>query len=351
MLQQDLRSMDLTELEALLERFKQPKFRAKQVFDWLHQKRVHTVQEMQNLPVSLREALQEQTTLSVLTIRRKLVSELDGTVKYLYQLPDGECVETVLMKYKHGNSICISSQVGCKMGCAFCASTKAGFVRDLTTGELLEQIYRTEEDLGLRISNVVLMGIGEPLDNFNAVLRFLQLINSPLGANISMRNISLSTCGLVEQIDLLSTYKLGITLSISLHAADDETRNRIMPVNHRWNIQTLLAACKRYTNQTGRRISFEYALIAGENDSKEQALQLAALLKGQLCHVNLIPVNTVKETSFRRSDQKRVAAFQEMLQKQGINATVRRTLGADINAACGQLRREHIADGEPSELR
>lgn len=346
-MRQDLRSMDLEELEVFLADLGQPKFRAKQIFSWLHQKRVKSVDEMSNLPVTLREILNGQSELSVLEVRRKLVSELDGTVKYLYALPDGECVESVLMRYKHGNSICISSQVGCKMGCAFCASTKAGFVRDLKAGELLEQVYRTEEDLGLRISNVVLMGIGEPLDNFKEVLRFLQLINSPLGANISMRNISLSTCGLVERIDELAECRLGLTLSISLHASDDETRNRIMPVNHRWNIEELLASCKRYTDRTGRRISFEYALIAGENDSKEQAVRLAALLKGHLCHVNLIPVNTVQETDFRRSDKKRVAAFQETLQQHGINATVRRTLGADIDAACGQLRREHIAGGTP----
>lgn len=344
-MRQDLRSMDQQQLETFLADLGQPKFRAKQIFSWLHQKRVKSVDEMSNLPVTLRENLKEQSELCVLEVRRKLVSELDGTVKYLYALPDGECVESVLMRYKHGNSICISSQVGCKMGCAFCASTKAGFIRNLKAGELLEQIYRTEEDLGLRISNVVLMGIGEPLDNFKEVLRFLQLINSPLGANISMRNISLSTCGLVERIDELAECRLGLTLSISLHASDDETRNRIMPVNQRWNIEELLASCKRYTDRTGRRISFEYALIAGENDSKEQAVRLAALLKGHLCHVNLIPVNTVQETDFRRSDKKRVAAFQETLQQHGINATVRRTLGADIDAACGQLRREHIAGG------
>jgi 23S rRNA (adenine2503-C2)-methyltransferase len=340
----DIKSFTLEQLNAELEKLSQPKFRAKQIFDWLHQKRVNSFDEMTNLPGALRTRLKENYTITQLTVQRKLVSQLDGTVKYLYRLPDGECVESVLMKYKHGNSICVSSQVGCKMGCAFCASTKAGFIRSLTSSEILEQIYQTEKDLGIRISHVVLMGIGEPLDNFENVVTFLELINSPFGANISLRNISVSTCGLVDKIYQLAELKLGITLSISLHACDNETRDRIMPVNHKWKIEELLKACQYYTQVTNRRISFEYALIQGENDSPAQAAKLADLLRGQLCHVNLIPVNEVKETSFKKTARQNVLRFQEELIRRGINATVRRTLGADISAACGQLRRDHIEE-------
>lgn len=338
---QDIKSMTIKELELAMETLSEPKFRAKQIFDWLHQKRVSDFSQMSNLSKGLREKLEANYQITTLTIRRKLVSKLDGTVKYLYVLPDGECVETVLMKYQHGNSICVSCQVGCKMGCAFCASTKAGFVRHLTAGEILEQIYQTEKDLGLTISHIVMMGIGEPLDNYHNVVTFLELINSPLGANISLRNLSLSTCGLVDKINELAERRLGLTLSISLHAADNEVRNRMMPVNKRYPIEELLAACKRYTEKTGRRISYEYALIRGENDSTEDAAKLARLLSGQLCHVNLIPVNEVKETNFQKSSKEHIFHFQKELQKRGINATVRRTLGADISAACGQLRRDH----------
>lgn len=341
MLNVHLRSLSYEQLERFLIAHGQPKFRTKQVFDWLHAKAVCSIDEMTNLPNTLKDLLKQECHLETLTIEQKWASKLDDTVKYLYALDDGECVETVLMKYQHGYSICISTQVGCKMGCAFCASTKAGFVRNLTAGEMLEQIYRTNADQSIRISNIVLMGIGEPLDNFNEVLRFLSLINAPLGANISMRNISVSTCGLVDRIDELAELGLGITLSISLHASNDAVRSGIMPINHRYNIETLLAACKRYTDKTGRRISFEYALIAGQNDTKQQAVELARLLKGQLCHINLIPVNPVKETTFTRSGQKNVLLFQKTLQQHGMNATVRRTLGTDIEAACGQLRRDH----------
>lgn len=339
----ELTGMELPALQEYLQSIGQPKFRAAQLFDWIHQKRVTDFDAMQNLPKALRDRLKEEATLTTLTIQRKLESKLDGTVKYLYGLPDGECVETVLMRYSYGNSLCVSSQVGCKMGCAFCASTKAGFVRSLTAGEILAQVYETERDLGVKISHIVMMGIGEPLDNYENVLRFLRLINSPSGANISLRNLSLSTCGLVDQIDRLAEEKLGITLSISLHASDNETRSRMMPVNRRYPMEELLAACKRYTDRTGRRISFEYALIAGENDRPEDARRLAHCLKGQLCHINLIPVNSVKETSFR-ADRKRVREFQQELSRLGMNATVRRTLGADINAACGQLRRDKIEE-------
>lgn len=337
----DMKSLTLKMLEEKLTELGQPKFRGKQIFDWIHKKRVSDFDEMTNLPESLRTVLKEEFEIASLVVERKLVSQIDGTVKYLYRLSDGEYVESVLMKYKHGNSICVSSQVGCKMGCEFCASTKAGFIRSLSPGEILEQIYQTERDLDIRISHIVMMGIGEPLDNYNNVVTFLELINSPLGANISLRNISLSTCGLVNRIYDLAERKLGITLSVSLHACDNEIRSRIMPINRRFPIEELLEACSYYTDRTGRRISFEYALIAGENDSEENARKLAKLLKGQLCHVNLIPVNEVKETDFKKSGRKQVLAFQNELMKRGINTTIRRTLGADISAACGQLRREN----------
>ena len=297
---------------------------------------------MSNLPVSLREKLRENCYITSFSIVRKLSSQLDGTVKYLFELPDGEYVETVLMRYEHGNSLCISSQVGCRMGCEFCASTKAGFIRHLTPSEILEQVYAVSRDTGEKISNIVLMGIGEPLDNFDNVMRFLELISHPEGLNLSHRHISLSTCGVVDRIYELADKNLQLTLSISLHATDDETRSSIMPINRRWNIEELLKACRHYTGRTHRRISYEYSLIKGVNDSKEQALRLAKLLKGTLCHVNLIPVNYVEEAGFEKSSKEAVYAFQKTLNDKGINATVRRTLGADINAACGQLRRQEI---------
>lgn len=338
----DLKSMTSEELSRFLAEMGEPKFRAKQVFCWLHQKGVLSFDEMSNLPVSLREKLRENCYITSFSIVRKLSSQLDGTVKYLFELPDGEYVETVLMRYEHGNSLCISSQVGCRMGCEFCASTKAGFIRHLTPSEILEQVYAVSRDTGEKISNIVLMGIGEPLDNFDNVMRFLELISHPEGLNLSHRHISLSTCGVVDRIYELADKNLQLTLSISLHATDDETRSSIMPINRRWNIEELLKACRHYTDRTHRRISYEYSLIKGVNDSKEQALRLAKLLKGTLCHVNLIPVNYVEEAGFEKSSKEAVYAFQKTLNDKGINATVRRTLGADINAACGQLRRQEI---------
>ncbi len=338
----DLKSMTIEELSRFLAEMGEPKFRAKQVFCWLHQKGVLSFDEMSNLPVSLREKLRENCYITSFSIVRKLSSQLDGTVKYLFELPDGEYVETVLMRYEHGNSLCISSQVGCRMGCEFCASTKAGFIRHLTPSEILEQVYAVSRDTGEKISNIVLMGIGEPLDNFDNVMRFLELISHPEGLNLSHRHISLSTCGVVDRIYELADKNLQLTLSISLHATDDETRSSIMPINRRWNIEELLKACRHYTDRTHRRISYEYSLIKGVNDSKEQALRLAKLLKGTLCHVNLIPVNYVEEAGFEKSSKEAVYAFQKTLNDKGINATVRRTLGADINAACGQLRRQEI---------
>ena len=336
----DIKSMTIPELESFLTELKQPKFRAKQIFSWLHEKRVLSFNEMTNLPASLREQLKGNCTITSLTVERKLVSQLDGTVKYLYRLADGQHIESVRMAYEHGISLCISSQVGCKMGCAFCASTKAGFVRNLTASEILEQVYAAGRDAGERIGSIVMMGIGEPLDNFDQVMRFLELVSDPNGLNLSHRHISLSTCGVVDRIRELAEKDLQITLSISLHATDDAARSAIMPVNRRWNMEELLDACREYTDRTHRRISYEYALISGVNDSRKQAEELAALLKGMLCHVNLIPVNYVKEAGYQKSSKGRIYEFQKVLNDRGINATVRRTLGADINAACGQLRRE-----------
>ncbi|PWL46714.1 MAG: 23S rRNA (adenine(2503)-C(2))-methyltransferase RlmN [Clostridiales bacterium] len=334
--------MTIEELSRFLAEMGEPKFRAKQVFSWLHQKRVLSFDEMSNLPAALREKLKESSIITSFSIVRKLSSQLDGTIKYLFELPDGEYVETVLMRYEHGNSLCISSQVGCRMGCEFCASTKAGFIRHLTPSEMLEQVYAVSRDTGEKVSNIVLMGIGEPLDNFDNVLRFLELVSHSEGLNLSHRHISLSTCGVVDRIYELADKNLQLTLSISLHATDDETRSSIMPINRRWNIEELLKACRHYTDRTHRRISYEYSLIKGVNDSREQALRLAKLLKGTLCHVNLIPVNYVEEAGFEKSSKEAVYAFQKTLNDKGINATVRRTLGADINAACGQLRRQEI---------
>ncbi|MDO4380729.1 MAG: 23S rRNA (adenine(2503)-C(2))-methyltransferase RlmN [Clostridia bacterium] len=277
--------------------------------------------------------------ISDCTIEKKLVSVYDETVKYLFRLSDGELIESVVMKYKYGRTICVSSQVGCKMGCKFCASGIAGFVRNLLPGEILAQIYTAQKDLGVRISHVVMMGVGEPLDNFDNVMRFLELISDENGQNLGMRSISLSTCGVVSGIYKLLEKKLQLTLSISLHAPSDEIRNKTMPVNSKWNIETLLAACRDYTKATNRRISFEYAMISGVNDSDECALLLSKKLKGMLCHVNLIPVNSVKERDFVKSSNERINSFIRILEKNGINVTVRRTLGSDINASCGQLRR------------
>ena len=338
----DLKSMATAELESFLSELGEPKFRAKQLFSWMHEKRVNSFEEMTNLPRGLREKLGETAYLTSFTIEQKFVSKLDGTVKYLYRLPDGEYVESVWMRYEHGGSLCISTQVGCRMGCSFCASTKAGFIRNLTPSEILEQVYAPSRETGEKVSSIVLMGIGEPLDNYDNVLKFLKLLSDPNGLNLSHRHVSLSTCGLVEKIDRLREENLQLTLSVSLHAANNVTRSEIMPVNRRWPIEELMAACDRYTDATHRRISYEYSLIKDVNDNEENALELAKLLKGRLCHVNLIPINYVKEAGFEKSGKKQIYSFQKILQSNGINATVRRTLGADINAACGQLRRQAV---------
>ncbi|MBE6879531.1 MAG: 23S rRNA (adenine(2503)-C(2))-methyltransferase RlmN [Ruminococcaceae bacterium] len=333
----DILSLSYEELQEKITAIGEQKFRAKQIYDWLHVKKVTKFTEMSNLSAQLKEKLEKFFWINSLKIKKRLVSDIDNTVKYLYGLCDGENVESVVMEYKHGNSICISTQVGCKMGCKFCASTKAGFVRNLEPSEMLLQIYESERDSGKKINHIVLMGIGEPLDNYDNVIKFLQLISSK--DDMSLRHVSLSTCGLVDRIYDLAKLKLGVTLSISLHAPTDKLRSEIMPINNKYNISELMTACKDYFKETGRRISYEFSLIDGVNDNRETADALIKLLKGQNCHVNLIPVNEIKEGTFKRSNS--VEKFRQMLCDGGLNATVRRTLGADISAACGQLRRDN----------
>lgn len=339
----DLKSYTLSELKTAAAEMGLPKFRAGQIYSWLHDKRVSTFDEMSNLPVSLRSQLDEKFYINAIRIKKKLVSAIDGTVKYLYELRDGNCVESVLMHYHYGTSLCISSQVGCRMGCKFCASTLAGHVRNLTASEMLDEVYTAQADSGERVDGVVLMGIGEPLDNFDQVMKFLEVLSSPEGLNLSLRHVSLSTCGLVDRIRELAEKKLQLTLSVSLHAPNDEIRNQSMPINRKYNMDRLLAACRDYFAMTGRRISFEYALIAGVNDSPENAAELAARLKGMGAHVNLIPVNPVKETGYKRGNRAAIERFRDRLEQLGINATIRRELGSDISAACGQLRRQDAA--------
>ncbi len=335
----DIKSMTTEEITALMEQFGQPKFRAKQIFSWLHSG-VDSFDEMTNLPVSLRQKLQSECYIADVAIERKLVSQIDGTVKYLYRLYDGEYIESVLMSYNHGYTVCISTQVGCRMGCSFCASGLNGRVRDLTASEMLAQIKTAEKDNGIRVSNVVMMGMGEPLDNYDNSVRFLRLVSHDDGMNIGLRHISLSTSGVVTGIEKLAKENMPITLSISLHAPFDDMRSKMMPVNKKWNVAALISACKDYQKVTGRRISFEYAMIKDVNDSKECADALIKLLRGIMCHVNLIPANPVIENNFKRSDDKSVNNFCEYLNSKGLNTTIRRTLGADIDASCGQLRNQ-----------
>ena len=336
----NLKSQNLTELSALFKEMGQPGFRAKQVYTWLH-KGVRTYEEMTNLPQNLRAQLAQRYSICPPEVVRKQESAKDGTIKYLWRLSDGNCVETVLMRYHYGNTVCISTEVGCRMGCAFCASTLGGLVRRLEPFEMLDQVLFTQVDSGLPVSHIVLMGIGEPLDNFDNVMKFLELVNSPEGMNISMRHISLSTCGLVPKIDELAKRKLQLTLSVSLHAPNDEIRNRIMPVNKAYPTEELLEACRRYYQATSRRISFEYAMIDGVNDREQDARELLRRLKGLPAHFNLIPLNHVEESPLKPSTRKAVAAFQKTLEDGGVTATVRRTLGGDIDASCGQLRRKY----------
>lgn len=336
----DIKSMTVEEISLFMIDIGQPKYRATQVFKWL-QSGTASFDEMSDISKNLREILKDKCYIASVEIVKRLESKIDGTVKYLYRLYDGECIESVLMKYNHGYTVCISTQVGCRMGCKFCASGIEGLKRNLTASEMLSQIMMAEKDNNIRVSNVVMMGMGEPLDNFDNSTRFLKLVSDEKGMNIGLRHISLSTSGVVDGIYKLAELNLPITLSISLHAPSDEIRSKTMPVNNKWNIEKLIKACKDYQKVTTRRISFEYAMINGVNDSDEHALMLSKILKGIMCHVNLIPANPVVETNFRKSNDNRINKFRECLEKNKINATVRRTLGADINASCGQLRRQH----------
>lgn len=335
----DINSLTYEKLNSVIEELGQPTFRAKQIYTWLHKYGVTSFDEMTNISKQLREILADKYFISTCEIEDKYTSKIDDTVKYLFRLYDGEYVESVIMKYKYGYTICVSSQVGCKMGCTFCASTLAGFKRNLTSGEIEAQLQSAQKDLQIKISHIVLMGIGEPLDNFDNVIDFLYNVNNENGLNISMRNITLSTCGVVPRIYDLMALNLQLTLTISLHAPNDNIRSKTMPINRKYNMDELIKACKNYADKTGRRVSFEYTLIKDVNDSTKDALELSGRLKGMNSHINLIPVNDVKERGNVRSSKEAILNFQNVLKKHGINATIRRTLGSDINASCGQLRR------------
>ena len=334
----DLKSMLPAELEAYLKALGEPKFRAKQVFTWLS-RGVESFEEMSNIPKSLREKLEADALISTLKLLRKQVSAQDGTMKFLWELADGNAVETVVMRYEHGSTVCISSQVGCRQGCAFCASTIGGLVRNLSASEMLDQVLWSEKESGGKISNIVIMGIGEPLDNYDNVIKFLRLVNHPDGMNIGMRHISLSTCGLTEKLPALAEEDLQITLAVSLHAPDDETRSRLMPANRGRGVESVAAACEDYFRRTGRRITFEYAMIDGVNDSLAQAEKLAAIARRVGAHINLIPLNHVEERQFAPSRPEQMKAFCRVLEEKGANYTIRRRLGGDVDASCGQLRR------------
>jgi 23S rRNA (adenine2503-C2)-methyltransferase len=336
--------MTLSELKAWMKSNKESEFRAKQVFDWIY-KEVWDFDEMKNLSKALKDKLKENFSLEIPKIVEVLESNTDGTKKFLFQFEDGNLIESVVMKYKHGNTICVSTQVGCRMGCKFCASTVGGMIRNLSSGEILAQVMAAQNNIKERISNIVLMGSGEPFDNYDNVMKFLELVNSDYGLNIGARHITLSTCGIVPKIRELAQQEMQITLAISLHAAEDESRKKIMPVANKYSIVDILDACKYYIDKTGRRVTFEYALVKGINDNAEEAKKLANLLRGMLCHVNLIPVNSIKENSFEKPSEEVIEAFLKILNKNGIEATVRREMGADINAACGQLRRNYIDKG------
>ena len=339
MMKKDIVSMLPQEIEAELAAMGEPKYRAKQIFEWLG-KGVRDFDGMSNLPKALREKLDNAYILYRPKVLSKQVSKIDGTIKYLWELRDGNAVETVVMSYRHGNTVCVSSQVGCRQGCAFCASTIGGLVRCLEPSEIFDEVLFSQIDSGQQISNIVLMGIGEPLDNFDNVMRFLELVNHPQGMNIGMRHISLSTCGITERFDDLAARDMQITLSVSLHAPDDETRSKIMPANRGRGVEQLMDCCRRYYDKTGRRISFEYAMIDGVNDTEYHARLLAKRARGVCAHVNLIPLNHVEERQFRPSTSGHMKAFIKILEDKGVNVTVRRKLGGDVDASCGQLRRK-----------
>ena len=344
----DIKSMTLTELTEYITELGYPKFRAKQIYDWCHVKVVRDVEEMKNLPKDMKEHIKK--SFVSLEIVERFISEVDGTNKFVFRLADGNVIESVFMPYKHGNSVCISSQAGCRMGCRFCASTLMGLARNLTASEMLDQIYALSYVTGERISNVVVMGTGEPLDNYDNLCRFIRLLTNEDGLHISQRNITVSSCGLVPEIYRLADEEFAITFALSLHASNDEKRRALMPIANKYSIEEVLDACRYYFDKTGRRITFEYSLVAGENDSKQDALQLASLLKGFPCHVNLIPVNPIKERDYKRADQGSIQKFKNMLEKNMINATIRRGMGKDIDAACGQLRKTYIESTQEGGL-
>ncbi|MBE5993526.1 MAG: 23S rRNA (adenine(2503)-C(2))-methyltransferase RlmN [Paenibacillaceae bacterium] len=338
----DIKSLNLEELTAFLVSAGEKPFRAKQLYEWIHQKLAASYDEMTNLPKTLKEKLSEMADLPSLTVVEEKISQIDGTRKYLFGLSDGNVIESVLMKYKHGNSVCISSQVGCRMGCRFCASTLDGLERNLSPAEMLDQIYRIQNITGERVSNIVVMGSGEPLDNYENLVQFIRLLTDENGLNISQRNVTVSTCGIVPGILKLAEEKFQITLALSLHAPNDEVRKSLMPVANRYPLSDVLKACHTYFEKTGRRITFEYSLVSGVNDNLKEASALATLLKAQHGHINLIPVNPIKERDYVQSDRKAIEAFKNLLEKNGINVTIRREMGRDINGACGQLRKSFL---------
>ena len=339
----DMKSMNMEELVKFIEELGEKKFRAKQIYEWIHIKHVKSFEEMTNISKKFAEQLNEVCTLTSLEKADVQISKMDGTRKYLFALEDGNVIESVLMRYKHGNSVCISSQVGCRMGCRFCASTLDGLVRGLTPAEMVDQIYQISKDTGERISNVVVMGTGEPLDNYDNLLRFIELLTDENGLNISQRNVTVSTCGIVPKIRELAEQKLSITLALSLHASNQKKRLELMPIANKYEIHEVIEACQYYFEQTGRRVTFEYSLVGGVNDSKEDARELLQLVKGMNCHINLIPVNPIKERSFVQSNAQVIAAFKNRIEKAGLNATIRREMGRDIDGACGQLRKKYIS--------
>ncbi len=337
----DIKSMNLPELISYIEGLGEKGFRAKQIYQWIHQKQIDDLREMSNISKKLIETLEEQCYLTSLKQEEVQISQIDGTRKYLFLLEDGNVIESVLMRYKHGNSVCISSQVGCRMGCRFCASTLDGLVRGLTPGEMLDQIYQIGKDIGERISNVVVMGTGEPLDNYDNLLRFMELLTDENGINISQRNLTVSTCGIVPRMRELADRRLAITLALSLHASNQEKRLALMPIANKYDIHEVVDACKYYFDKTGRRITFEYSLVGGVNDTDEDATELSKLIKGINCHVNLIPVNPIKERDYVQSNAGVIEAFKNKLEKNCINVTIRREMGRDIDGACGQLRKRY----------
>lgn len=345
----DIKSLSLSELENLITELGDKKFRAAQIYQWLHQKLVESFDDCTNISKELRDKLKERCRLVALRAVKVQTSKLDGTSKFLFELWDGNLIESVLMKYNHGNSVCISSQVGCRMGCRFCASTLDGMVRNLTPSEMLDQIYRIQKITGQRVDNVVVMGSGEPFDNYDNLLRFVELLNNPKGLNISARNLTVSTCGLVPKIYELAQHRLQLTLAVSLHAPSDELRKTMMPIANKYSVNEIMEACRYYIDKTGRRISFEYSLVRGVNDTLECARQLIDLVRGMNCHINLIPVNPIKERDYRQSEQKSIQDFKNTLEKNKIQCTIRREMGRDIDGACGQLRKAHM-DNNITEL-